>query len=179
MGTPTADAAQLLSTWLTSLHISEPQVMDALALVPLHADSPPPPFSYLTLAEAHARGQVVVSEKPHASVPTLLVINGSAMPILILDGEEIVGGRQNRVVNTTLLVPARSPFELDVPCVEHGRWHPAACETFVPGETVYPTLRQQKAVQVAESLTASGLPHVDQSAVWDEISATHRRRGTR
>src|SRR4030081_325043 len=159
MGTPTADAAQLLSTWLTSLHISEPQVMDALALVPLHADSPPPPFSYLTLAEAHARGQVVVSEKPYASVPTLLVINGAAMPILVLDGEEIVGGRQNRVVNTTLLVPARSTFELDVTCVEHGRWFESAA-AFAPGEAVYPTLRGQKAQQVSAALAATAsAPH--------------------
>jgi hypothetical protein len=153
--------------------------MDALALVALHTDSLPPAFSYLTLVEAHACGQAVVSEKPRASVPTLTVINNAAVPILILDGEEIVGGRQNRVVNTTLLVPAQSTFELDVTCVEHGRWHPAAGETFVPGETVYPSLRQQKAAQVAASLTASGLPQADQAAVWSEISTTHRRRGTR
>jgi hypothetical protein len=59
--TPTIDPAQLLRTWLTSLRAGEPQVMDALALVPLYTDSSPPPFDYVTLAEAHARGQVVVS----------------------------------------------------------------------------------------------------------------------
>jgi len=119
-----------------------------------------------------------VCEKRHASVPTLLVINHAATPILILDGEEIVGGRQNRVVNTTLLIPARSTFELDVTCVEHGRWHPAAGETFAPGETVYPGLRQQKAAQVSAALRTTGLPHADQGAVWSEIAAEHQRRGT-
>ena len=178
MGTPTTDEAHVLNTWLESMHIGELRVMDALAVVPLHSNSPSPELNYLTLPEAHAAGQVVVSEKPSATVPTLLVINRAALPILILDGEEIVGGRQNRVVNTTLLVPAQSTFELDVTCVEHGRWHLGLDETFAPGETVYPTLRQHKAAQVAESLTASGEPHADQSAVWDEIATTHQRRGT-
>ena len=152
--------------------------MDALAVVPLHSNSPSPEFNYLTLPEAHATGQVVVSEKPSATVPTLLVINRAGLPILILDGEEIVGGRQNRVVNTTLLVPAHSTFELDVTCVEQGRWHPGLDETFAPGETVYPMLQQHKAAQVAASLSASGVPHADQSAVWDQIATTHQRRGT-
>ncbi|TME39254.1 MAG: hypothetical protein E6I75_05790 [Chloroflexi bacterium] len=132
MGTPTTDEAHVLNTCLDSMHIGEPQVIDALTVVPLHSNSPSPEFNYLTLPEAHATGQVVVSEKPSATVPTLLVINRAGLPILILDGEEIVGGRQNRVVNTTLLVPAHSTFELDVTCVEHGRWHSGLDETLSP-----------------------------------------------
>ena len=177
MNARATDPAHTLTNWLESIHVGEPQLLDALALLPLRADCPPPPFNYLTLSAAYAEDQVVVSEKPSASVPTLLIINRAELPILILDGEEIVGGRQNRVVNTTLLVPARSTFQLDVTCVEHGRWDPVAEETFAPGETLYPTLTQQKAAQVAASLSSSGVPHADQSAVWDEIAAAHRRRG--
>lgn len=81
--------------------------MGALAVVPLHADAAPPPFGYLTLAEAYAEGQVTVTEKNLASVNTLSLTNRGWLPILVLDGEEIIGGRQNRVVNTTLLVPSR------------------------------------------------------------------------
>ena len=131
-----ANPAQLLNPWLRSLHPGKSLVMDGLALVPLHTRSAPPSLDYMTLAEAYATGDVIVSEKSIASVPTLLLVNRCSVPIFILDGEEIVGGRQNRVVNTTLLIPAQCEFELDVTCVEQGRWHPADGETFAPGETL-------------------------------------------
>jgi len=47
----------------------------------------------------------------------LQVINSGEVPVLLIDGVEIVGGRQNRVVNTTVLVPAQSAFELVFTCV--------------------------------------------------------------
>jgi len=149
------------------------------ALVEEFQASLPYPLDYVTLAAAYATGDVIVSEKSIASVATLLLINCCSVPILILDGEEIVGGRQSRVVNTTLLVPAQCEFELDVTCVEQGRWHPAAGETFAPGETLYPTLRQQKSAQTAASLRASGVAHADQTAVWGEVAARQAHSGTR
>jgi len=172
------NSSQQLAAWLTSLRPGESQTLDALTVAPLYADSAPPPFSYLALSDAHASGLVGVTEKPQASVPTLLVINRAPLPILILDGEEVVGGLQNRVVNTTLLVPAASTLELDVSCVEHGRWHPSATDAFSPGEAVYPTLRRQKAEHVTASLSASGVPRADQAAVWNEISTRHARHAT-
>jgi hypothetical protein len=175
----TAKPEHVLNNYLTSLRAGEPQHLDALELVSLHTDSLAPSLTYLTLAEAHAQHQIVVSEKAYAAVPTLQVINKAAAPVLVLDGEEIVGGRQNRVVNTTLLIPAQCTFELDVTCVEQSRWHPDAGESFAPGETLYPTLRQQKSAQVAASLIASGAPRTNQSAVWAEVEAMHQRRGTR
>src|SRR3954451_15324816 len=132
MQIPSHDAEAAVTTWLAALRVGTPAALDALALVPVHADSALPEVNLITLAEAHADGLVVIAEKPSASVPTLLVTNRAALPVLILDGEEIVGGRQNRVVNTTLLIPARSTFELDVTCVEHGRWHAVTGETFAP-----------------------------------------------
>ena len=86
MGRLKADAAHVLNTYLMSLRAGEPQLMEALAVVPLHTDSLAPSLTYLTLAEAHAQHQVVVAEKTHASVPTLVVIQKAASPVLILDG---------------------------------------------------------------------------------------------
>jgi hypothetical protein len=170
--------ARRLAEWLAGLKLGPPAIVDALAVAPLYAEAAPISFNYLGLDEALATGQVTVTEKAQASVPTLLVINHSTLPILLLDGEEVVGGRQNRVVNASLLVPAESVFELDVTCVEHGRWHEQG-RNFSSGEAVYPTLRRQKAEHVAASLAAAGGPRTDQSAVWDEIAAVHRSRGTR
>ena len=56
------------------------------------------------------------------SVPELLVINRSKRAVLIIDGEEVVGAKQNRVVNTSLLLPAESTTKIPMSCTEAGRW---------------------------------------------------------
>jgi hypothetical protein len=134
---PSTQKTDPLQAWLAALRLGEPLSDRALALVPVYADGGHRTLRYRTL------GEVIVSEAAQAAVPTLQLINKGELPVLILDGEEMVGGRQNRVVNTTLLVPARSAFDLPVSCVEHGRWHELR-PMFDAGETAYPRLRSQK-----------------------------------
>ena len=55
-------------------------------------------------------------------MPDLKVINKSEVMVLILDGEELVGAKQNRIVNTTILIPAKETVLIPVSCVEQGRW---------------------------------------------------------
>lgn len=172
-----AEAAErALVGWLEGLRLGDARQRAGLALAPVYHDRPAPGASYVTLPDALAAGDALITEQPHASVPTLRVQNLSALPILILDGEEVVGGKQNRVVNTTLLVPPRSVFDLPVSCVEHGRWNDAS-PTFQVGEAAYPTLRRQKMAQVAASVAAEGEHRADQGAIWDEIAGRHAREG--
>jgi hypothetical protein len=147
-------------------------------LVPVYGGEVPDPLAYRPLAEALASGEVTISEHTSPTVPNLQLVNHGPLPVLVLDGEEVVGGLQNRVVNTTLLVPARSRIDLPVSCIEHGRWHEASND-FKAGKAVHPTLRRQKVEQVSASLAISAAPIADQSAVWDEVATRHRRTGTR
>ena len=62
------------------------------------------------------------SDTEDGEVPNLSVTNSSDRPILIPEGEILVGAKQNRVVNVTVLVAARSTFKVPVSCVEQGRW---------------------------------------------------------
>jgi len=55
-------------------------------------------------------------------VPELKVISQSDRPILLLDGEELVGAKQNRVLNTTILLREKAETNIQVSCVEQGRW---------------------------------------------------------
>lgn len=76
-----------------------------------------------TLEEARGRGDLVITERGQAQVPELIVANRGKLHVLLLAGEILVGGKQNRVLREDILLPPRSgPRALGVYCVEQGRW---------------------------------------------------------
>src|SRR5687768_9034110 len=82
-----------------------------------------PALDYATLDEGLAIGDVDVTEiSEQGSVPELRVVNRGRQALLVLDGEELVGAKQNRVVNLTIMVPAEFELRIPVSCVEAGRW---------------------------------------------------------
>jgi hypothetical protein len=94
------------------------------------------------------------------------------MRVLVLDGEEIIGGMQNRIVIASFLVGAHTTLPIPVTCVEHGRWHPASASerSFSSGESTYYSLKREKHAQVHASLRSSGAHTSDQGAVWNAIA---------
>jgi hypothetical protein len=172
-----ADCLLLLS-WLGALRLGTPIRSDLLSLVPVYGGESAEPLAYRTLSEGLDAGEVTIAEYASASVPTLQLINHGNKSVLVLDGEEVVGGLQNRVVNTSLLIAAGTVFDLPVTCVEHGRWH-AERTNFDAGEAVHPTLRRLKAEQVSASFARAAPPAADQAEVWAEVASRHRRTGTR
>jgi hypothetical protein len=78
---------------------------------------------YLTLTDGLKRKLVTVSEVGQGgSVNTLVVHNGGTLPLLILGGEVVLGGQQDRVLGQDTIVPAHEKLQVQVFCVEHGRW---------------------------------------------------------
>jgi hypothetical protein len=78
---------------------------------------------YLPLEEALRRGLVTVTEQAQAQVPELLATSTAETPVVLVGGEQVIGGLQNRVLNTTILVAAHVSQKIPVTCVEAGRWH--------------------------------------------------------
>jgi len=136
------------------------------------------PAAYLTLDEALALGGIRVTEvSESASVSGLEVVNTLDRAVLLLDGEEIVGAKQNRVFNLTILVPAATELLVPVSCVEAGRWSHVS-DTFMPAPRAqYSAGRSERVAQVSESLLDSGIRSSDQSRVWEHIEAKRRRMG--
>ena len=80
-------------------------------------------LSYVLSDEALAQGSVQVTEiSEGGSVPELLVQNSGEYPVLFIEGEELIGARQNRVLNTSVLIGAGTTIRIPVSCVEQGRW---------------------------------------------------------
>jgi hypothetical protein len=109
------------------------------------------------------------------SVPELLVLNDLGRPVLIVDGEELVGAKQNRIVNLTILVPAKSRVHLPVSCVEAGRWHRRSHHFGTAPRAHYASGRAMKARAVTESYRLVGRPVSDQGAIWDDIARKSAR----
>ncbi len=130
---------------------------------------------FLTLDEGLASGEVQVREQGSegmarsrdgvvrpadsnaASVNQLVLINRSKRPLLLLAGELVSGGKQDRIIGKDRLVPVGSkPLPLDVFCVEHGRWSSGA--SFTDAKTiVHPSVREQATFQR------------DQGRVWNAV----------
>jgi hypothetical protein len=109
---------------LCSITVGPPVTFDSITMLPLlgpRAVEREP--SYVTLDEAIEQAWTEVTEiSEQGSVPELRVINKGPQPVFILDGEELVGAKQNRVVNLSILVAAASELVIPVSCVEAGRW---------------------------------------------------------
>ena len=67
-----------------------------------------------------------VREKGSATVPELYLVNRSDSMVLVMGGEEVVGGKQNRMVNTSFLIGPKAEVDLAVTCLEQGRWRDVA-----------------------------------------------------
>jgi hypothetical protein len=126
---------------------------------------------YLLAAEAMQREQVDVEEVNRAgSVPHLLVKNRGDQAVLFVEGEELVGAKQNRVLNTTVLVGANTDCVVPVSCIEAGRWHDVS-QKFGSGAHVSPsTLRRKLKRAVMRSIRQGKGHRSDQAEVWDDIA---------
>ena len=110
-----------------------------LTIFPVVADFSHDTGQFLTLDEGLRSGEVVVTEAgkiqplvrrrwspgvPHGDqVNQLVLVNNSDRPLILLAGEIVTGGKQDRVVGKDRIVPPKSdPIDLSVFCVEPGRW---------------------------------------------------------
>src|SRR5258705_10428827 len=103
-----------LSAALKSVSVGEPKSAGRLTVFPLLSAGETEP-AYLMLGEAFAAGQVTVTEvSTSGSVPELRLENRAERPVLVVDGEALIGAKQNRIVNITILVPSRTAITIPV-----------------------------------------------------------------
>jgi hypothetical protein len=131
-----------------------------------------PASPYVTLEEAVALGFHVTEVDEAGSVPELLATNPLDTPVLLYDGEELLGAKQNRILDLTVLAGERSELRIPVSCVEAGRWSERST-AFTPSDRhSYPELRRIKAELMSAVPLARGAA---QSAVWEELAAKSAR----
>ncbi len=126
---------------------------------------------YLTLEEALGNGLARIREvSSGGSVPELLFENRAEVPVLIVDGEELVGAKQNRTANVTILAPAGKTIVIPVSCVEAGRWRYTSDDFKVSHRTHFARGRASRTATVSHSMRRDGSRRSDQGRVWEDIS---------
>jgi hypothetical protein len=161
-----------------SIELGAPQVHRNIVVFPIINPSHNAAH-WLTLGEALEQQLLIVTEiSQGGSVPELAVINRADRPVLLLDGEELIGAKQNRVLNTTILLKEHSETVVPVSCTEHGRWSYISA-AFADSKVVMAhRARAHKSRSVSESLAASAGYQSDQGEVWEEIAALHSSVGS-
>jgi hypothetical protein len=166
--TPAAAGA----TW----QVHAPIVYSNLALFPVTTAASHDARNYLTLDEGLRSGEVQVTElgaaivrRRHGSQPLgqaqvnrLVLINNSSRPLILLAGEIVTGGKQDRVISKDRVVPPGGDPLPDVFCVEPGRWH-GASTSFGASLMAAPNVREKAAVAR------------DQQQVWNSTAEARQR----
>ncbi len=149
-----------------------------LTVFPLFSEEEVQPALYTPLGSAIRAGSAKITEVSEGgSVPTLALENLTDIPVLIIDGEELLGARQNRISNLTVLAPGKTTLPLPVSCVERGRWSYKSHEFAESPDIMFSVARAKKARSVSASLNTRGLRNSDQGSVWEDIDELSSKLG--
>jgi hypothetical protein len=145
--------------------LGEPQVAGPLVVYPVFGPTRPR-LAYRTFAQAVELGALARERERGAAVRALVVENPTELPLLVYEGEEVLGAQQNRTFAASALVAAGDTLELDVTCVEQGRWDSRRHrERMRPSpQAADPSLRRLARV------SANAIGSADQAQVWSAVA---------
>ena len=175
--------------------VLEPIRHGNLTIFPVVTAKSYPTAEFMTLDEGLRSGEVIVTEAGNvqglirrpttpiarndgAQVNRLGLVNNSKRPLLLLAGEIVTGGKQDRVIGKDRIVPAESdPVDLSVFCVEPGRWvasseHFGASEAMyghTAGGPVHGAATAPMAMMAQPSVRGKAMAEKDQAQVWAEV----------
>ncbi|MDW7759524.1 MAG: DUF6569 family protein [Acidobacteriota bacterium] len=156
-----------IEKFVGEMEIGEVQVFENMAVYPLRRAGNGGP-RYLTLGEAIEAGVFSVTEiSEGGSVPDLQVENRGDVAVLLLDGEELAGAKQNRIINATILVAAKSNLRIPVSCTEQGRWSYVSRQFDESGHQMDRKLRSVNMKAVHDNLSVHKEFRSDQNMIWD------------
>jgi len=166
-----------MSLALPTLRVGNPLRHEALSVFPLFTEANGG-VDYRLADAALADESLLVEEVSEGgSVPDLLVENKGDVRVLFLEGEELVGAKQNRMLNTSVLVAAHTKIKIPVSCVEQGRWGYESRYFGSSGSHSPSKLRRALKASVSKSVKEKRGHTSDQGEVWKEVACLHAAHG--
>jgi len=164
----------LIQQRIEAIILGEPTVYGQMALFPL-LDESESLSSYITMDDAITNGCAQVTEvSDSGSVPELAFKNSCEQRVFLMEGEELVGAKQNRTLNISILVPAGKEIKIPVTCVESGRWSYDSPAFMRSERAHFAKGRRSKMGSVSRHMAYEGRARADQGEVWDRISEKAR-----
>jgi len=164
---------QTVLSILEDIHLGKGQSYGNLTIYPLFKKTKSNLPDYLLLDEA--LNQDLVEIRDIGNVSELLVKNNADIDLLLINGEELLGGMQNRTVNVTVLIPAKTSLNIPVSCTERGRWEESKKKEKMRTEAPHYSSSQVRRVlldSVTDSLKINSTYESDQVSIWDTIECT-------
>jgi ARG and Rhodanese-Phosphatase-superfamily-associated Protein domain len=160
-----------MNTPIRQYTIGEPRTAGPLAVFPVLG--PAPQLEYRTFAQATQLGALAREIAGSAAVRSLVVENPMDLPLLLYEGEEVLGAQQNRTFDDSVLVAAGAKLRLDVSCVEAGRWEGSrhAEPLHASPQAADPGLRRLKRAR------ARSTGRADQGEVWEAVGRRLEEHG--
>jgi hypothetical protein len=156
--------------FLEQLVLGEEMRCDGLSVVPIVSGFQAT-LDYIALQTAIGTHAVRVEEVTESgSVGHLLVTNTGETSVLALDGEELAGAKQNRILNTTILLGRHTRTVIPVSCTEQGRWSYTSVEFKSSNAFAPPRIRENAKRAVNQSLAENKGFRANQCQVWDQVS---------
>jgi hypothetical protein len=149
--------------WMSAARVGQSAAHGGLVVFWLNVKEQAPALDVATLDEARKSGALLITERERATVPELVVENRGKSHVLLLAGEILIGGKQNRVLGEDILLPPLSGARpIGVYCVEQGRWNEGRKEFESKGSFAQPGLRSKL------------MERPDQGRVWDSVARSAR-----
>jgi hypothetical protein len=150
--------------WMGAARVGRAAARGGLRVFWLDTKEHAPALDVATLDEARKSGALLISERDQATVPELVVENRGKVHVLLLAGEILIGGKQNRVLREDILLPPLSGARpIGVFCVEQGRWKDGRKDFESKGSFAQTGLRSKL------------MERADQGSVWDSVAGAIRQ----
>jgi hypothetical protein len=141
-----------------------------LEVVPLLLERDGDPPGVLLTREAVERGVLEIVERGSGVVQELLAWNKGDSPVAILEGDTLVGCKQNRVVAHSVIVAPGTSVVVPVGCMEQGRWHHEGPRFSVGDLKMAPHVRRRTVADVKQATVSGHAPTLDQGRLWQDVA---------
>jgi hypothetical protein len=168
-----------LREWLGGLRLAAVQQVGEFEFAPLVAGETARAPRFVSAEEAVKTGQVVIRETDGGVVQKVEAWNRGREFVIILEGDTLVGAKQNRVVAHSVIVPPGRRVKVPVGCMEQGRWSRGLGAFDLGAAKMGSPMRSASVSEKAFSRRSGRGPQLDQAELWNRVGACLSSEGLR